>query len=223
MPSNPANFVRRFLAHSTCTVSDALDRLNLKGAPRGILPIWSGCPRIAGRAATMRLVPEGPASPVRGTLETIAAASPGDVLVIDHGGRLDVNSFGGIASYTARRRRLAGVVIDGVTRDVDEMKALRFPAFGRGVIQQSVRGRCAFGGRGVEVGLGGVLVRPGDLVVADVNGAVFVPWDRAEEVFRIAQECAAAERKVKAWIAKGVDPVEAHERARYDVLGSSPG
>src|SRR5262249_32342454 len=158
----------------------------------------------------------GPAWPVRGTLETIAAANPGDVVVVDHGGRLDVNSFGGIASFAARRRRLAGVVIDGVTRDVDEMKALRFPAFGRGVIQQSVRGRCAFGGRDVEVGLGGVLVRPGDLVVADPNGVVVVPWDRVEEVLRIAQECAAVEKKVKAWIARGVDPVEAHERAGYE-------
>jgi len=188
----------------------------MKGAPRGILPLWRGCPRIAGRAATMRLVGEGPASPVRGTLETIAAANPGDVLVVDHGGRLDVNSFGGIASFTARRRRLAGVAIDGVTRDVEEMRALRFPAFGRGVIQQSVRGRCAFGGRGIEVGLAGVLVRPGDLVIADDNGVVVVPWERAEEVLRIAQECTAAEKKVKAWIAKGVDPVEAHERVRYE-------
>ncbi|HET6203984.1 MAG TPA: RraA family protein [Planctomycetota bacterium] len=216
MISSPAALVRHFLAHSTCTVSDALDRLNLRGAPQGILPLWRGCPKIAGRAATMRLVAEGPASPVRGTLEAIAAASAGDVVVVDHGGRLDVNSFGGLASFAARRRRLAGVVIDGVTRDVDEMKGLRFPAFGRGVIQQSVRGRCAFAGRGIEVGLGGVLVRPGDLVLADDNGVVVVPWDRVEEVFRIVRECAAAEKKVKGLIAQGVDPVEAHERVRYE-------
>ena len=58
-------------------------------------------------------------------------------------------------------------MIDGVTRDADEMKALAFPAYGRGVVQQSVRGRCAFAGRDATVQLGGVSVSPGDVVMAD--------------------------------------------------------
>src|SRR5919198_4064268 len=114
--------VQAYLKLSTSNVSDALDRLQLRGAPHGILPLWPGCPKIVGRAMTMKLVPEGSASPVLGTLEAIVAAEPGDVLVIDQGGRMDVNSFGGVATFTAVKFGLVGAVIDGVTRDVDEMQ-----------------------------------------------------------------------------------------------------
>ncbi|MFN2432003.1 MAG: RraA family protein [Gemmatimonadota bacterium] len=213
---------RAFLELSTSNVSDALDRLSLEGAPRGILPLWPGCARIAGRAVTMQLIPGSEPSPVRGTLEAIATGRPGDVMVIDHGGSLDVNSWGGISSFTAAQRGFAGVVIDGVTRDVDEMKDLGFPAYGRGVVQQSIRNRCAFGGQGVEVRLAGVRVRPRDLVMADDNGVVVVPADRMQEVLTIARECAGKEERVKAWIAEGVDPIEAHERVAYDRLAGDP-
>ena len=121
--------VDALLKLSTTNLSDALDRLRLIGAPHGVLPLWSGCPKIAGPAMTIKLVPDGPDSPVNGTLQAILEADPGDVLVIDHGGRMEVNSFGGIAAFTAARRGLAGAVIDGVTRDVDEMKPLGFAVY----------------------------------------------------------------------------------------------
>ncbi len=214
--------VQAYLKLSTSNVSDTLDRLQLRGAPHGILPLWPGCQKVVGRAMTMKLVPEGPASPVLGTLEAIVAARPGDVLVIDHGGRTNVNSWGGIATFTAVTYGLAGVVIDGVTRDVDEMKALGFPAYARGIIQQSIRNRCAFAGHSLEVQLAGVPVRPGDLVVGDDNGIVIVPQAHIQDVLRIAQECAETEEKVKDWIARGVHPVEAHERVKYDRM-TDPG
>jgi len=214
--------IQAFLRLSTSNVSDALDRLALRGAPHGILPLWPGCQKIVGRAMTMKLVREGSASPVLGTLETIVAARPGDVLVVDHDGRADVNSWGGIATFTAVRHGLAGVVIDGVTRDVDEMKALGFPAYAKGVIQQSIRNRCAFGGHSVEVQLAGVPVKPGDLVMGDDNGIVIVPETLIAQVLEIAQQCLATEEKVKEWIAQGVNPVEAHERVKYDLM-TDPG
>jgi regulator of RNase E activity RraA len=208
--------IQAYLGLSTSNVSDALDRLHLAGAPHGLRPLWPGCPKIAGRAVTMKLVAEGEASPVLGTLAAIGAARPGDVLVIDHGGRTDVNSWGGIATFTAARRGLAGVVIDGVTRDIDEIQSLSFPAYGRGVIQQSIRGRCAFGGWGVDVQLTGVATRSGDLVMGDDNGIVVVPRECLVDVLRVAEHSAGVEERIKGWIAEGMDPVEAHERARYD-------
>ncbi len=210
--------VQAFLELSTPNVSDALDRLNLRSAPHGLLPLWPGCPKIAGRAMTMRLVPEGSASPVLGTLETIGAARPGDVLVIDHGGRMDVNSWGGIATFTAVRRGLVGVVIDGITRDIDEIKALGFPAYGKGIIQQSIRHRCAFGGHRIDVHLGDVAVRTGDLIMGDENGIVVVPGEVLAAVLSLARQAAEAEERIKDWIAQGMDPIEAHERAKYDSL-----
>jgi regulator of RNase E activity RraA len=214
--------IQAYLKLSTTNVSDALDRLQLRGAPHGILPLWSGCQKIVGRAMTMKLVPEGSASPVLGTLEAIIAAEPGDVLVIDQNGRMDVNSFGGIATFTAVKYGLVGVVIDGVTRDVDEMKDQGFAAYGRGVIQQSIRNRCAFAGHSIEVQLAGCVVRGGDVVMGDDNGVVIVPQRHLVEALRIAQECAEAEEKVKDMIAQGMHPVEAHERVRYDQMTSKP-
>jgi 4-hydroxy-4-methyl-2-oxoglutarate aldolase len=210
--------VQAYLKLATSNVSDALDRLQLKGAPHGLLPLWPGCQKIVGRAMTMKLTPEGSASPVLGTLEAIMAAQPGDVLVIDQAGRMDVNSWGGIATFTAVQYGLVGVVIDGVTRDVDEMKALSFPAYAKGIIQQSIRNRCAFAGHSIEVQVGGVAVRAGDLVMGDDNGIVIVPQEHIADALKIAQECAEMEEKVKDWIAQGVNPLEAHERVKYDQL-----
>ncbi len=214
--------IQAYLKLSTTNVSDALDRLQLRGAPHGILPLWPGCQKIVGRAMTMKLLPQGSSSPVLGTLEAIVAAQPGDVLVIDQGGRMDVNSFGGIAMFTAVKYGLVGVVIDGVTRDVDDMKAQGFAAYGRGIIQQSIRNRCAFAGHSIEVQIGGCSVRRGDLVMGDDNGIVIVPQGHIAEALGIAQQCAATEETVKDMIAQGVHPVEAHERVRYDQMTSRP-
>ena len=222
--ADPDPTVQAYLRLSTCNISDALDRLRLQGTPRGILPLWPGCRKIAGRAMTMRLVPKGPVSAVHGTLRAITEARPGDIMVVDHGGRTDVNSWGGIAAFSSAQRGLGGAVIDGVTRDVDEMKSLGFSAYGRGIIQQSIRGRCSFGGHGIEVQLAGVKVRTGDLVVADDNGVVIEPQERLDEVLLTAQECLADEERIRDWIASGVDPVEAHERVHYDrAAGPGPG
>jgi len=215
--------VQSFASLSSCNVSDALDRLHLNGAPHRILPLWPGCPKIVGRAMTLKLVDNGSASPVRGTMDAIAAAKPGEVMVVDHGGRMEVNSWGGIATFTALKRGLAGVIIDGVTRDVDEIKTMGFPAYAKGVIQQSIRNRCAFGGHNIRVQLGTALVRPGDLILADENGIAVAPQDRLEEVLRIAQECAAAEERLRSWISQGVDPLEAHDRVKYEQLTARSG
>ncbi len=98
----------------------------------------------------------------------------------------------------------------------DEIKSMGFPAFGRGVIQQSIRGRCAFGGWGIDVQLAGVTIRTSDLVMGDDNGIVVVPRECLVDVLRVAEHSAGVEERIKGWIAEGMDPVEAHERARYD-------
>lgn len=212
--------VQAYLQLSTPNVSDALDRLQLHGAPHGLVPLWPGCPKIVGRAVTMQLVPVGQAaaSPVLGTLQAIMAGHPGAVLVIDQGGRLDVNSFGGVATFTAVTRGFVGVVIDGVTRDVDEMQAQGFAAYGRGVIQQSIRHRCAFAGHAIPVQIAGVAVHPGDLVMGDMNGVLIVPQAHIEAALRLAQEFAATEERVKDAISQGINPIAAHERVNYDQM-----
>ncbi|MDX1488070.1 MAG: hypothetical protein R3268_07715 [Acidiferrobacterales bacterium] len=216
------DLVPEYLRLSTPNVSDALDRLQLSGAPHGILPLWPGCKKIVGPAATMKLVPVGEGlkspSPAMGSLEAVKAAHAGDVLVIDHGGSMETNSYGGIVGFTTKHRRLVGCVIDGVTRDVDEYKELGLSVYARGIIQQSIRNRCDFAGHGIEVELGGVKVRPGDFVMADDNGVLVIPRERVEEVLQIAKEYKTVEDLIVEAIREGEDPVEAHERVSYDVL-----
>lgn len=205
---------------STANLSDGLDKAGVAGTPHGIGPLWSGCGKIMGPAATLKLVPAGEVeeSPVLGTLEAIKRGNPGDVLVIDQGGRMDVNSYGGVAGFTTRQFGLVGTVIDGVTRDIDEYKALNLPVYGRGFIQQSIRNRCACAGYGIGVRLGGVPVAPGDLIVADENGVCVVPAPLMAEVVEHATLFKSIEDGIVEAVRQGMDPVEAHDRVRYDVM-----
>ena len=127
-----------------------------------------------------------------------------------------MNSLGGVATFTAVRQGLIGAVIDGVTRDVDDMQAMGFAVYGKGIIQQSIRNRCAFAGHGMQIQLAGVSVSAGDLLMADDNGVVVVPAARIQEILELAQSFAETEERVKDAIARGVDPVEAHQQVGYD-------
>ena len=208
---------------STCNLSDALDRLEMTGQVHGVLPLWAGCPKVAGPAMTMKLSPNAGYSTVIGTLEAIEASRPGDLLVIDNGGRPGINSFGGIAAFSARRYGMQGCVIDGSTRDVDEMADLTLPVYGRGVVNTSVRGRIGFEGHSLPVNLGDVRVNPGDLVFADVNGVVVVSPEAVVDVLRWARRFNQMEQTIKRDIASGTTPVTAHNRRRYDQAARRPG
>ena len=128
------------------------------------------------------------------------------------------NSYGGVAGFTTRHHGLIGCVIDGVTRDIDEYKDLNLPVYGRGFIQQSIRNRCACAGYQIDIQLGGIPVKPGDLIVADDNGICVVPRDRMEEVLGFAQFFKSVEEWIIEAVRTGVDPVIAHEKVRYDMM-----
>ena len=98
------------------------------------------------------------------------------------------------------------------------MKAMGFAVYAKGIIQQSIRNRCAFSGHSMPVQLAGVTVSPGDMIMADDNGVVVVPGDRVQEALHLAQGFADTEERVKDAIARGVDPVEAHQQVNYDQM-----
>ncbi|HYC35064.1 MAG TPA: RraA family protein [Usitatibacter sp.] len=224
MASVDSRLVSQFLNVSASNVSDALDRLGIEGAPQGILPIFP-CAKIAGPAATLKLVPAGKGgeSTVSGTLRAILKGGQGSVLVVDASENPGVNSYGGVAGATAKHNGVVGCVTDGVVRDVDEYKAYGMPVYARGIAQQSVRGRSSCAGYGIEVKLGGVRVRPGDFILADDNGTVVVPMDKIAEVLAFAQKVKATEDRVIAEIRAGADPLEAHERVNYDNMLKAQG
>lgn len=153
----------------SAVVSDCLGRF---GAMSGAIRALSG-ERVLGPAYPLQVV----AGDNRSVHLALKDVPPGWVLVIDAGGYPDRAVWGGVLTEAARRRGVAGVVIDGALRDVAELRQQGFPAFARGT---SPAGPHKAGG-GVAAGTvscGGVLVAYGDLIVGDLDGVAVVPRDR---------------------------------------------
>jgi regulator of RNase E activity RraA len=214
--TNLPELIKGFYEVATPDVSDALDVLGLHGQTVGVVPLWDACRKIVGPALTMKLTEGGPGSTTLGTLEALASAQPGAVAVFDNGGRLHINSWGSIAAYSAAKQGVVGCVIDGATRDLAAYRQMDFPVYARGVVQVSVRDRTGFAGYNLPIQFCGVTVQPGDLVVADEDGVVFVPQAHLEEALRYAQRAVAMEARIKQEIDAGVGYVEAHRRQRYE-------
>src|ERR1700722_6251577 len=158
------------------TLADLLDRGQVMDI--GIRPLWPSMPRVAGPAFTVRC----PAGDNLMLHAAIYRAPPGSVIVVDAG---DMNSAvaGGNVCAVAKRHGLAAFVIDGVIRDVGEVREMRFPVFARGVIP--IPGtKAAIEPLNEPIRCGGVAVRAGDVVVADEEGIVVVPAARQDEILR---------------------------------------
>jgi regulator of RNase E activity RraA len=208
----------RLTALDTGLVSDALDRLSLRGATYGIRPIWP-CPKIVGRVMTVRTRPAGRTTSTHHlAMPAIATAGPGDVIVVDNGGRLDVSGWGDILSTAAKVRGLSGVIVDGACRDVDGSAAVGFPVYARGAVPMTARGRIVEESYNQPVQCAGVAVHPGDVVIADGSGVVFIPADRLDEVLAAAEELAAREQAMLEAIRAGVPLLEVDQRANYEQM-----
>jgi 4-hydroxy-4-methyl-2-oxoglutarate aldolase len=202
----------------TCAVSDGMDRLGLKGATFGVRPMWS-CPKIVGRAVTMKIKPVGLDKPKQhlGT-QAIVAANPGDIIVIDNGGRPDTSCWGGLLSLAAQTKGISGVVIDGACRDIDESRDVGFPVYARATVPMTARGRVIEESFNQEIAFAGVQVHPGDLVIADGSGIVIVPRAKEEEAVREAEAVGATEARMAEGIREGMSVLEVLERLGYEQM-----
>jgi len=210
--------IERLLKLDTCAVSDGMDRLGLMGATYGVRPLWP-CPKIVGRAVTMKIKPIGLDKPKQhlGTLP-IDAAQPGDVIVIDNGGRPDTSCWGGLLALAAKTKGISGVVIDGACRDVDESREVGFPVFARGAVPMTARGRVMQESYNQEIEFAGVQVHAGDLVIADGSGVVIIPRSKEEEVIREAEAVAATEARMAEGIRQGMSVLEVLEKLGYEEM-----
>jgi 4-hydroxy-4-methyl-2-oxoglutarate aldolase len=118
-------------------------------------------------------------------------------------------------SLAATLRGVAGVVADGACRDVDEAVDLELPVYARGVTPLTARGRQGEVAWDVPVPVAGVTVHPGDLVIADRSGVVFLPTEHAERVITAAEEVAAREQALSVRIKNG-EPSAAVLSANYE-------
>jgi len=127
--------------------------------------------------------------------KAMTLAQPGDVLVIDAGAQISV-MWGAMMTYQAMRQGIAGVVVDGSVRDVAEIRKMGFPVFAR-YISPIGSSKIHPGSINVPIVCGGVLVKPGDIVVADDDGVVIVPKSKAAEVLERARQREEREQKTK--------------------------
>ncbi len=218
------SLVGQFAGLDACAVSDALDRLGIPGrVVDGIVPLASRG-RLVGRAVTVQL--DAPTAPSGGTAgqapaprhlgtSAVEVSGPSNVIVVAHQGRLDCAGWGGNLARAARFRGVAGVVVDGAVRDVDEMRDIGFVAYGRGSTPRTARGRTREVTFNEPVVVAGVTVSPGDLVVADATGVVFVPAAIVDEVLATALEIVRVEAAMADRIERG-EPVGSVMGASYE-------
>jgi len=126
----------------------------------------------------------------------VAHARPGDVLVLTSAEPAPVAFVGDLLATQARAQGVAAVLVDGAVRDLDELADLGLPIWTRFVRAQGAT-KGGVGKLDVPVVVGGVEIRPGDLVVMDGDGAVVVPTDRVEAVLSAARERADKETAVR--------------------------
>ncbi|MBY4891187.1 RraA family protein [Rhodobacteraceae bacterium N5(2021)] len=166
----------RLARAGTATIGEAAPEARLVDAP--IRPIDSGL-RVGGPARTVRCLPGDNLALHR----AIAAAEAGEVLVIDYGGSIESGPFGEVMSIACQVRGIAGVIIDGAVRDSTEIVALGLPVFARGL---NIRGTKKVDAVTLDAPLkiGGALVSPGDIVVADADAVIIVPAGAVEITLR---------------------------------------
>lgn len=207
--------VAEFGGLSTANVSDALDRLGIPGGCLGIVPIVQGV-KMAGRAFTVHYLPAGVE---KGTVgDYIDEVKPGQVVVLDNSARVHCTVWGDLLTLVAHRRGLAGTVIDGVCRDVPRIRELRYPLFARGHFMVTGKDRVQVDAVNVPVTVGGIQVKPGDILVGDDSGVVTVPWEKAEEVLAVAREIGTAEDAIEQAVRGGESLAEARKRYGYHKL-----
>lgn len=204
-------------ALDTASVSDAMDKLDI---PCGLLGIQAVLPghKLCGEAFTVHYVPCGT---VKGTVgDFIDDVKPGQVVVIDNAGRNYCTVWGDIMTYTAKTKGIAGTLIDGVCRDVDGIKKVDYAIYTKGKYMVTGKERVQVDQVNVPVAVSGVMVRPGDIILADDSGAVCIPAEKAEEVLHIAQHIEEVEQAIIAEVKNGSTLKAARQKLGYHSLQS---
>jgi 3-hexulose-6-phosphate synthase/6-phospho-3-hexuloisomerase len=178
---------------STPNISDAMHR---KGALQDVKPITPAC-KMAGPAVTVQTFEGDWAKPV----EAIDTAKPGDVIVIHSAGK-NTAVWGELATLSCINKKIAGAVIDGAIRDLDDIRTLNFPVFTRNITPNAGEPK-GMGEINVEITCCGQTIRPGDYIVGDDSGVVVVPRERAYEIARRALEVEKTEKRIREEIKRG--------------------
>lgn len=182
-PALPRELIERFSRFDTTDISDAMNRLyTMSNDIKNIV----NDRRLLGPACTVKVYP-GDNLMVHKALDI---AKPGDVVVVDAGGHKSTAVFGDLIASKAQHRGIAGFVIDGLSRDVESLREVDLPVFSIGTTPIGPLHRGP-GEINFPISCGGIVVNPGDLIVADDDGVIVVRNEFAEQVaYRL--ECEAS-------------------------------
>lgn len=203
----------------TAVLSDALDELERRDQVmrERLRPVYLKT-RFAGWARTiqwrdMHYIPEDPYGL---EIEAVDSILPGEVVVVSTSESIRNAPWGELMSTAAKSRGARGAVIDGLMRDVKTIEKLDFQVFASGIKPVDSRGRGQVVDYNVPIECAGVLVRPGDLIVADYDGVVAIPAELVAPVIERARAKVNKENESRAALAKGAYLAEVY--AKYGVL-----
>jgi regulator of RNase E activity RraA len=210
--------IQRLRALDVCDLSDALDALKLTPAVTGLRPLGMVRP-VAGRAVTVRLVAGTPPAAATRHLGTaaVAAAGPDDVIVIEQRSGVDAAAWGGILSRAALHRGIAGTLIDGPGRDVEEAAAIGYPVYARSSTARTARGRIYEAACQEPIAFGDTDVAPGDYVAADRSGCVVIPATRILDVLARAEDIKTKSEDMARAVERGL-PVSQVMGGNYETM-----
>lgn len=195
-----------FMKVSTPNLSDAMHR---KGALGDFIKLGGG--KVVGKAVTVKTLDGDWAKAV----EAIDVANPGDVIVIDaQDGKTAV--WGELATWSCKVKGIAGVVIYGAARDVDEIKKADYPVFARHIAPNAGEPK-GFGEIGVELNIMGVKIKPGDWIIGDESGIAVVPREEAVEIANRALDVMEHENRIREEIKRGSTLSSVMELEKWEV------
>jgi 4-hydroxy-4-methyl-2-oxoglutarate aldolase len=212
-----SDLVARLSNLDSCAISDALDKLGLPGSVTGIHRFTTEN-RIAGRVLTVKLDRAEGRSNTRHLCTTaIDSAQPGEIIVVEQRTGIDAASWGGNLAIGAKMRKVAGVIVEGPARDIDDCRRLDFPVFARTHTARTARGRIVEVATNEPILVGDVKVSPGDYVVADGSGVVFVAHSEIERVLETAEGIMAREEAMAQALRDGT-PIGQVMGASYETM-----
>ncbi len=217
MASKRGRIVERTLRLYVAALSDAADEIGLNQVcmDRGIVPLTIN-QRMAGYARTGRLVRSPANRPYdEGQLDVFMSmatkAKSDDLIAIDMSGATDCSAWGQVLTRIGKPLGVRGAVVDGTSRDIDDINRMDFPVFARGRHPGTMRGRLDMESVNEPIVCGGVIVHPGDLIFGDGDGIVVIPADSIEEVLTHAEGVVSTDEWWAEKLDKGEDPHELHK------------
>lgn len=201
----------------TASVSDALDSLAIEGVLVGLKPLYSN-KKIFGPVFTVQYTPyEQKPLEFKSASDYIDEVPSGAIILIDNEGREDCSCWGDILTKMAQKKNIQGTLINGSCRDIGFIKTNQYPVYSKSFTMRSGKNRVYKQKSQCVIKIGFVTVSPGDIIMADEDGALVIPANSLEEIIKRAQAIKMTEEQIVASLDKGLSLKASRSQHRYDM------